>query len=208
MADTVQNVKKYWIFSKFMDILRVCMYLDNVTRPVSRPLGCSLVKFPSFWFKVGSHEVDPSSSVAGVWEIGCGSAAGHPIILSPCVHLLKTLYYEVLVVVFGRLWQLWLVEASKVRGMSQQKFGPLRWFFSSFWRSSWSRICSKCCKIVQSRYRFNVEFTVDFWLKWNAVENCSKAKKSQAPVSVMKYTSNGSLAIFMEHRLNTAFSVA
>ena len=33
-----------------------------------------------------------------MWEIGCGSATGHPIVLLPCVELLKRLYYEVQVV--------------------------------------------------------------------------------------------------------------
>ena len=41
-----------------------------------------------------SVELDPPSSVIGVWEIGCGLAVGCPIILSPCVRIPKRSFYE------------------------------------------------------------------------------------------------------------------
>ena len=46
---------------------------------------------------VVSFELDPSSSVTEVWEIGCSSATGHPIILLPCVRVAKMSFYEDLV---------------------------------------------------------------------------------------------------------------
>ena len=45
-----------------------------------------------------SVELDPSSLVTGVWEIGFSSAAGHPIVLSPCVRISEMSYYKVYVV--------------------------------------------------------------------------------------------------------------
>ena len=48
---------------------------------------------------VVSSELDPSSSVTGVWEIGCSLAADGPIVLTFCVVVPKRSFYEDLVVV-------------------------------------------------------------------------------------------------------------
>ena len=64
-----------WIL---ISIIKVSMYLGIICRPVSEPLGCSLVNFPSCWFKVVSW--------TGSSETGCKrmAVAQPSVVLSFC----------------------------------------------------------------------------------------------------------------------------
>ena len=74
--------------------LEVCMYLDNVTRPVSELLGCSLVNLSSF---VQGCQLWAGSSPSQ-WQ-GCSKSAvlapqSGSIVLPAAVDLLKSIYFK------------------------------------------------------------------------------------------------------------------
>ena len=61
MATNVQNVKNTGFYANlwiFMIKIKVCMYLDIISRPVSEPLGCYLVPFFGLSQRL-SVELDP-----------------------------------------------------------------------------------------------------------------------------------------------------
>ena len=93
------------------------MYLDNVTRPVSELLGCSLVNLSSF-VQGCQLELDPLRQGVGDWLWFSHQSSYCPPVLCTASqeHLLQSYIGG-----FGWLCQLWLVEFSKVRGMSGQK---------------------------------------------------------------------------------------
>ena len=123
MATGVWNVSsagcKYWIlapkcnFMDFNDHYRGLYKVYDISRPVSEPLGCSLVKFSSFVQGCERWSVLAGSSDRGV-EISCGSAVGCLIILPLCVRVPKRSFYEDLVTFGCWIVSVLLVEASKV----------------------------------------------------------------------------------------------
>ena len=65
-------------------------------------------------FEGCQYWLDP---LVGVWEIGCGSAAGRPIVLAFCVKVPKVFYYEVQVVFWWWIVPVlcWKAQKSEVR---------------------------------------------------------------------------------------------
>ena len=131
-------MKKTWINA--INVISWIIYdqirLVCIVLTYHRPLGCSLVKFPSFfWFKVVSSELDPLW-LERVWEIGdfgLFERSNRPDVVSACSQEVLLQSY---IGSFGWLCKSWPVEAPKVgppideNSALQGRQGAVNWHLS------------------------------------------------------------------------------